>query len=81
MTPQGIFTVAFLTAFASVILTLLMLNLHGSREAHRAGSGTSERLAIVISTLDSIVDEVQMRRQPTLILAEAENDTYMARLS
>jgi MFS family permease len=65
LSPQSVFTVALLVALAAVILTLAALKLQGGRGARSSERDTSERAALVFSTLSSILEEVQaMRYQP-----------------
>jgi len=73
LSPQSVFTVALLAALAAVILTLAVLKLQGGRGARSTERDTSERAVLVFSTLYSILEEVQVMRQPTSLLAEAEN--------
>ena len=56
-----------------LILTLAVLKLQGGRGARSTERDTSERAVLVFSTLYSILEEVQVMRQPTSLLAEAEN--------
>ena len=69
MSPQSVFTVALLVALTAVILTLAALKLPGGHGARETARDTSERAALVFSTLSSIFEEVQVMRQPTSLLA------------
>jgi len=73
LSPQSVFTVAFLLALAAVILTLAALKLPGSRRGRGSQRDRSERAALVCSTLSSILEEVQVRRH--LFLATLEGTT------
>ncbi len=81
LSPQSVFTVTLLVAQAAVILTLAALKLPGGRRARGTQRETSERAVLVCSTLSSILEEVQVMRQPTSLLAEAENTADLTRRS
>ncbi len=81
LSPQSVFTVSLLVALAAVILTLAALKLPGSRGVRGTQRETSERAALVCSTLSSILEEVQVMRQPTSLLAEAGNTADLTRRS
>ena len=81
LSPQRVFTVSLLVALAAVILTLAALELPGGRGARGTQRDTSERVTLVCSTLSSILEEVQVMRQPTSLLAEAESTTDLTRRS
>jgi MFS transporter, DHA1 family, multidrug resistance protein len=81
LSPQRVFTVALLVALAAVILTLAALKLPGGPGPHGTERDTSERAALVFCTLSSLLEEVQVMRQPTSLLAESESTTDLTRRS